>query len=167
MDRNTEVVEPHDPYAAVPDSMKPPSSYPKWPFYLAGALVAIGILTLLGIKLLAHLPLLYRFALIVFTPFLLLVFAPGDNKQSAIFTIFALLVVSLIGAAISVWRHEGFYPRGQKVTVAAMTIGMAGLIGGLYAVFSVKEPANPLLSARVADSATWSGLDPSRETPWS
>ena len=43
MDRNTEVVELHDPYASVPDSMKPPSSYPKWPFYLAGALVVIGL----------------------------------------------------------------------------------------------------------------------------
>ena len=43
MDPNTEVMEPRDPYAAVPDSMKPPASWPKWPFYLAGALVAIGI----------------------------------------------------------------------------------------------------------------------------
>jgi PDZ domain-containing protein len=43
MDQNTEVAEPRDAYAAVPDSMKPPSSYPKWPFYLAGSLVAIGI----------------------------------------------------------------------------------------------------------------------------
>jgi dienelactone hydrolase len=131
-------------------------SWQKLPAFPAGfgALLAIGILILLGVTLLAHLPLLYRFALIVFTPFLLLVFAPGDNKQSAIFTIFALLVVSLIGAAISVWRHEGFYPRGQKVTVAAMTIGMVGLIGGLYAVFSEKEPANPQLADYVLQDKT-------------
>jgi PDZ domain-containing protein len=43
MDRTPEVAETSDPYATVPDSMKPPSSYPKWPFYLAGALVVIGI----------------------------------------------------------------------------------------------------------------------------
>jgi PDZ domain-containing protein len=43
MDQTTGVAEPRDSYASVPDSMKPPSSYPKWPFYLAGALVAIGI----------------------------------------------------------------------------------------------------------------------------
>ena len=42
-DQNTDVAEPRDSYSSVPDSMKPPSSYPKWPFYLAGVLVAIGI----------------------------------------------------------------------------------------------------------------------------
>jgi hypothetical protein len=36
MDHNTGVVEPRDSYAEVPDSMRPPSTYPKWPFYLAG-----------------------------------------------------------------------------------------------------------------------------------
>ena len=43
MEQNTEVEEPLDPYATVPQSMRPPAPYPKWPFYLAGALVAIGI----------------------------------------------------------------------------------------------------------------------------
>lgn len=43
MDPNTEVMEPRDPYSAVPDSMRPPAAWPKWPFYLAGALVVIGI----------------------------------------------------------------------------------------------------------------------------
>lgn len=43
MDHTTEDIERRDPYPSVPESMRPPSTYPKWPFYLAGALVAIGI----------------------------------------------------------------------------------------------------------------------------
>lgn len=43
MDSTTEVVDSHDPFASVPPSVRPPATYPKWPFYLAGTLIAIGI----------------------------------------------------------------------------------------------------------------------------
>ncbi|MCZ7533886.1 MAG: PDZ domain-containing protein [Acidimicrobiia bacterium] len=43
MDSPTEVVDPHDSFESVPPSLRPPSTYPKWPFYLAGFLVVIGI----------------------------------------------------------------------------------------------------------------------------
>jgi len=40
---STEVVEPADAFASVPPSVHPPEKYPKWPFFLAGGLIAIGI----------------------------------------------------------------------------------------------------------------------------
>lgn len=35
--------ESRDPYADVPESVRPPVSYPKWPWVVAGVLIAIGI----------------------------------------------------------------------------------------------------------------------------
>lgn len=42
MDSTTEVAE-HDPFAAVPDSVRPPPKNPVWPWYLAAALILVGI----------------------------------------------------------------------------------------------------------------------------
>jgi PDZ domain-containing protein len=39
----TDVVDPADPFAAVPPSVRPPDKYPKWPLFLAGGLIAVGI----------------------------------------------------------------------------------------------------------------------------
>ncbi|KAA3641939.1 MAG: PDZ domain-containing protein [Armatimonadetes bacterium] len=43
MDSPTHGTELQDPFDTVPPSMRPPAKYPKWPFYLAGSLVAVGI----------------------------------------------------------------------------------------------------------------------------
>ena len=43
MDSTTEVVDSTDPFSSVPESVRPPTTYPKWPFYLAAALIFIGI----------------------------------------------------------------------------------------------------------------------------
>jgi PDZ domain-containing protein len=43
MDSTTEVVDSRDPFSSVPASVRPPDAYPKWPFYLAGALIFVGI----------------------------------------------------------------------------------------------------------------------------
>ncbi len=43
MDATTEVTEAHDPFGDVPESLRPPQQYPKWPYYLAGGLVVLGI----------------------------------------------------------------------------------------------------------------------------
>lgn len=43
MDNDTAVSEPVDPYADVPDAVRPSEPYPKWPWVVAGILIAIGI----------------------------------------------------------------------------------------------------------------------------
>lgn len=43
MDNETTVAEPADRYEDVPESVRPTSPYPKWPWVVAGILMAIGI----------------------------------------------------------------------------------------------------------------------------
>lgn len=43
MDSHTEVAAPNDEFAAVPPSLRPPASPPKWPWFLAGFLLVVGI----------------------------------------------------------------------------------------------------------------------------
>ncbi|MEZ5174585.1 MAG: PDZ domain-containing protein [Acidimicrobiia bacterium] len=43
MDSASGAVGPHDPTSPVPASLQPPDRYPKWPFWLAGALIVVGI----------------------------------------------------------------------------------------------------------------------------
>lgn len=43
MDNDLAVTEPTDPFADVPESVRPPASYPRWPWVVAGVLMAIGI----------------------------------------------------------------------------------------------------------------------------
>lgn len=123
-------------------------------FVRLGALFLLGILAVVGVALLMRIPVLYRIALLVFTPFVLFVVAPGNDKQGAIFTGIVILVVSFIGAGIAVFRREGLYPLGQKATVGVLVIGLAGACGGLYAIFSEKSPPNPLLEGYVVEDRT-------------
>lgn len=44
MDSTTEITEERDPFEGVPDSLKPPAQYPKWPYFLAGSLILLGII---------------------------------------------------------------------------------------------------------------------------
>jgi len=131
-------------------------AWQKLPAFLAraGAPFLLGALLLVVIAIVARIPTLFRAAVLICTPFLLLEFAPGNDKQSAIFTVITLVLVSFIGAGIAVFRREGFYPRGQKVTVAIFSIGVLGFCGGMYAIFSEKEAANPLLDEFVLQDRT-------------
>lgn len=43
MDNDVAVTEPTDPWADVPESVRPRTPYPKWPWVVAGVLMAIGI----------------------------------------------------------------------------------------------------------------------------
>ena len=43
MDNDTVVSEPVDPYADVPESVRPSDPYPRWPWVVAGVLIAIGL----------------------------------------------------------------------------------------------------------------------------
>ncbi|MDH5346191.1 MAG: hypothetical protein OEW59_10540, partial [Gammaproteobacteria bacterium] len=56
-----------------------------------------------------------------------------------------ILFVSLIGGAITSLRRGGFTFPYQKVAFTALAVGALGILGGLYAIFSDKDSANPLL----------------------
>lgn len=43
MDNDLAVTEPTDSFADVPESVRPTAPYPKWPWIVAGVLMAIGI----------------------------------------------------------------------------------------------------------------------------
>ena len=113
-----------------------------------GTIFLLGAAALLALIVFARLPLIYRVALVVFAPFVFITFAPGDDRQSAVFTVVAVLIASFLGAAIAVFRREGFYPKGQRVTIAVLCLGILGFVGGSYAIFSEVDDPNPLLDLK-------------------
>jgi len=100
------------------------------------------------------LPATYRTALALFAPFILIFVFPGEPPDSIIAGAVLILVVSMIAAGIAVIRREGLKPATQKVTLAVLALGIAGFAVGLYAIFSDKEPANPLLDDYVLEDRT-------------
>jgi flagellar biosynthesis protein FliQ/dienelactone hydrolase len=128
----------------------------KVPAFLAliGALFLIGALALLVYHQLGKLAPLYRMTLFILAPFVFVVFAPGDEMQSAAFGAALLLIASFIGAGVAVLRRDGLKPLQQKVTLAITVMGFGGLILGLYAIFSDKDSANPLLDDYVLADRT-------------
>lgn len=130
-----------------------------------GFLLGIGLLLLGAVAVLSRMPLTYRRALLLAVPITFFLFAPGDAKQQAIFTALVLLIASLIGAGIAVLRRDGFHPRRQKVTVAGLSLGMLGLLGGAYAIFSDKGPANPWLAGQQSQDLTLDLANPGLPGP--
>jgi hypothetical protein len=128
----------------------------KLPAFLVqiGALFLLGVLALLAFRYIAKLAPSYRFALFILAPFIIVVFAPGDERQSAVFGTVLILIASFIGAGIAVLRKDGFEPSKQKVTLAITALGIGGLLVGLYATFSDKDSANPLLDGYVLEDRT-------------
>jgi len=128
----------------------------KLPAFLVqiGVLFLLGVLALLVFHYIGKLAPSYRFALFVLAPFIIVVFAPGDEKQSAVFGTVLILIASFIGAGIAVLRKDGFEPARQKVTLAITALGIGGLLVGLYATFSDKDSANPLLDGYVLEDRT-------------
>ena len=127
---------------------------------LPGFVVPIGILFLAGalvvlvIKLIGRMSNRYRFALIGFGPIIVFVVSTSGMWQSIGLGIALILIASLIGAGIAVMRSDGFRPRQQRVTMAVLSLGALGLIGGLYAIFSDKDSYNPLLDDYVLADRT-------------
>lgn len=121
---------------------------------LIGALFMLGALALLVYRLVGKLAPSYRFALFVLAPFVVIVFAPGDEMQSAVFGSALILIASFIGAGVGVLRRGRFNPRQQKVSLAIAAIGIGGLLLGLYAIFGDKDSANPLLDEYVLADRT-------------
>lgn len=121
---------------------------------LVGTLFLLGILALLAYHYIGRLAPAYRFALFVLAPFVVVVFAPGNQKQSLAFGVALILIASFVGAGIAVFHKDGFHASRQKVTLAITAIGVGGLLLGLYAIFGDKDSANPLLEDYVLADRT-------------
>jgi dienelactone hydrolase len=131
-------------------------TFQKLPAYFVwvGASILIGLAALLAAVLIMRIPVVYRVALAIFTPFLLMSVFPGDEVSSVVSGLVLILIVSMAGAGIAVIRKDGYRPKEQKVTLAVLTFGVAGLLGGLYVIFSDIDPANPILDDYVLEDRT-------------
>ena len=119
-----------------------------------GVLFLSGALVLLLLRLIGYISGQYRLALFVFSPFVVLIVAPGSMLQRIGFASALILIASFIGAGIAVMRSGDFRPRQQRVTMSVLALGVVGLIAGLYAVFSDKDSHNPLLDDYVLADRT-------------
>jgi len=121
---------------------------------VVGVLFISGGLVFVALKLIGCISEQYRLAVLLCGPFVILTVAPGDTMQSVAFGAALLLIASFIGAAVAVIRRDGFWPQDQRVALSVLVIGILGLIGGLYAVFSDKGSHNPLLDDYVLEDRT-------------
>jgi len=128
----------------------------KLPAYVVwvGISMLIGVGVLIVAALIVWIPTVYRYALAIFAPFLVLFVFPGGPPNSMLGGLALLLLFSFVGAGIAVFRRDGFHPLAQKVTFSVLAIGVLGAGIGLYAIFSDIEPANPLLEDYVLDDRT-------------
>ena len=128
----------------------------KMPAYV----VTLGVLTLTGFgivlaaALIMKIPVPYRYALALFAPIVLLTVFPGGEPNSIIAGAVLILFFSLIGGAIASLQRGGFSFPYQKIAFSTLAIGILGIIGGLYAIFSAKDPANPILDDYVLEDRT-------------
>jgi predicted dienelactone hydrolase len=113
---------------------------------IVGALVAAGALGLLSFALLQRLPHAYRAVLFLLAPLIVLFVAPAEDWRGFALPIVLLLLASLIGGSFLVLRRSGWRLQRHKMAALGLLLGVAGLAAGLFAIFSDKEPANPLLT---------------------
>ena len=110
-----------------------------------GALLAAGAAGLLVIAWIQRLPRSYRWALFLSAPLVVLFLAPTGGWQGITVPVGLLLLASLIGGSLEVLLRSHRALAQQKMAVLAFAAGLAAMACGLYAIFSSKEPANPLL----------------------
>ncbi len=120
---------------------------------LAGFLIALTTLLLAGLLIRLVLWLFsllsgrYRASLFFLLPLFFLLLAPGAGRKGAWIVAAALLVITaLLGGGVAVLRKEGFRPREQKVTLAALGIALTLLVTGLVVLARPGEPPNPAMA---------------------
>ena len=84
------------------------------------ALLLAGTLVLLPFKIIAKLPPAFRFTLFMFLPFLLIFVTPNHGAGGFAFLGALVLLATFTGAALAVFRRDGFRPATQKVTLACL-----------------------------------------------
>jgi hypothetical protein len=128
----------------------------KLPAYVVWISVAmlIGVVGLLAAFLVMAIPPVYRAALVLFAPFLAVFVFPGGGPNSIVAGLVLILVASFVGAGIAVIHRDGLRPAAQKVTLAILALGIGGFCIGLYAIFSEKDAANPVLDDYVLEDRT-------------
>jgi predicted dienelactone hydrolase len=121
---------------------------------LVGALLAVGALGLLLQTLVQRLPRGYRLALLLLAPLTVLFLAPAEDWRGFALPLVLLLLASLIGGSLTVLCRSRHRPQRHPVAVLGLLLGSVGLAAGLYAIFSAKEPANPLLAGHRLEDRT-------------
>ena len=119
-----------------------------------GMSVAVGMASILLAWLIMLLPLPFRFAVAAFLPFLLLSVFPGGEQTATVGAFALVLIFSMVGGALAIIRSDGFSFAENKTAPVVLVIGLAGLIGGLYAIFSDVDPVNPVLDDYVLENKT-------------
>ena len=119
-----------------------------------GLSVAIGLASILLAGLIIALPAPFRFAVAAFLPFLLMSVFPGGEMTAAAGAFSLVLIFAMIGGALASMRSKGFSFAENKVAPVVLTIGVAGVFGGLYAIFSDVNPVNPTLDDFVLEDRT-------------
>src|SRR5512134_2895167 len=120
----------------------------KLPAFIAwtGALLAAGALSLLLLAWLQRLPRRYRWALFLSAPPVVLFLAPTGGWQGIAVPVILLLLASLVGGSLEVLLRSGRALAQRKMAALVFAAGLAAIAFGLYAIFSSKAPANPLLA---------------------
>lgn len=127
---------------------------------LPAFVVTISVLILLGFGILLvaavlmRIPAMYRYALAVSVPFVLLAVFPDNPPWNIAATATLVLFVSCIGGGIAVLHRDGLDAGRQRMALSALAIGFLGLAVGLFAIFSDKDSANPALVHFVLDDRT-------------
>lgn len=111
-----------------------------------GALLAAGMLALAAFVWLGRLPRRFRCALFLFAPPVIVFLAPYGGWAGIAVPVALLLLALVIGGSLEVLLRSGLALQRHKLAVFALATGVAALAVGLYAIFSDKEPANPLLA---------------------
>lgn len=131
-------------------------AWQKVPAYLGWLILpALLGLLLLGLALLAARiqPRLRLFAALVL-PMMTMAVLPGPSMVGYVGGSLAVLSFALIGAGIAGLLGRKFKPREQVGTLLSLGAGLLGIVVGLYAIFSEKEPANPALEDYVLADRT-------------
>jgi len=128
----------------------------KLPAYVVWISVAmlIGAGGLVVAAIIMAIPSVYRIALVLFLPFLVMFVFPGGPPNSIIAGLALILIASVVGAGVAVIRKEGLKPAAQKVTLGVLILGVGGFFAGMYSIFSDKEEVNPFLSEFLLEDRT-------------
>lgn len=123
-------------------------------FVWVGLSMVIGFSGMAVAAIIMRVPATYRFALALIAPFITMSAIPGGMLQSIVAAVVLLLIASAIGGSIAALQRGGFSFPYQRVAFSVLGLGVLGLTGGLYAIFSEKDPANPVLEDYVLEDRT-------------